>query len=145
MSDVVMYVEIIERDCSRIEWIVDELMVWGISDKNRFIPTSWHEDECLIEVNNAADFFNQKHEDKTRVAELYMSRHLLRWADNGCTVIFPQLLQCSGTTSSNVGRNTVSPRPCCRMRYCCSFILRAFQPRPLHLLSMYSLDRKSVV
>ena len=33
-----------------------------------------------------------------------MSRHSLRRTDNGCTVIFPQLLQCSGTTSSNVGR-----------------------------------------
>lgn len=39
MIDVIMYLGIIEKNYSRINEIVDELMVGGISDKNSFIPT----------------------------------------------------------------------------------------------------------
>lgn len=47
-----------------------------------------------------------------------------------CFVLQPESRPAALT--SNVGCNTVRPRPLSRMRYCCSFILRAFQPRPLH-------------
>lgn len=40
MIDEIMYLGIIEKDYSRIDEIVDELMEGGSSDKNRFISAS---------------------------------------------------------------------------------------------------------
>jgi len=56
LRDGVVFVGVVGKDCSRVDDIIDELVVGDGSDETRFILTSFHEGESLDEANMQVKF-----------------------------------------------------------------------------------------
>ena len=70
INDGVAFVGVVGNDCSRIEDIVDELVVGDGSDQNRFILTSSHEGASLAEAIEFAESLTGEYAGKVQVVRL---------------------------------------------------------------------------
>jgi len=69
IRDGVMFVGVVGYDCSKVEDIIDEIVV-GDGSREHHILTSSHADESLDEAVGFADSLTGKYEGKSQVIEV---------------------------------------------------------------------------
>ena len=70
LKDGVVFVGVVGEDCSRVEDIVDELVVGDGSIEGRFILTSFHEGQSLEEAIKFAHSLTGEYAGEVQVVEL---------------------------------------------------------------------------
>jgi len=70
LRDGVNYIAVMGHDCSRIEDIIDEILVGDASDESRFILTSFHVNQSLEEVIEFVTSLTGKYEGEVEVVDL---------------------------------------------------------------------------
>jgi hypothetical protein len=71
LSDRVAFVAVVGDDCSRVEDIIDELLVGDGSDQSRFILTSSHPGAAIAEaVEFARSLYGEYAGEEVQVVEL---------------------------------------------------------------------------
>ncbi len=70
LRDGIKWIAVVGDDCSRIESMIDELVVGDGSDLSRFIMTTWHENQSLPEVIVFMSSLTGEYVGKTRIIRL---------------------------------------------------------------------------
>ena len=70
IADGVAYVGVVGEDCSRVEDIIDELVVGDGSDQSRFILTSAHPGESVEEALEYARSLYAEYSGEVQLVEL---------------------------------------------------------------------------
>jgi hypothetical protein len=70
LNDGVIFVGVVGKDCSRVENIVDELIVGDGSNEDRSILTSFHEGESLEEAVQFAESLTGEYAGEVQVVKL---------------------------------------------------------------------------
>ena len=70
IADGVEFIAVVGTDCSRVEDIIDELVVGDTSDDGRFILTSSHPGESLASAIDFARSLSAKYAGEPQVVEL---------------------------------------------------------------------------
>jgi hypothetical protein len=70
LRDGVVFVGVVGKDCSRVDDIIDELVVGDGSDETRFILTSFHEGESLDEAIDFARSLSGEYAGEIQVVHL---------------------------------------------------------------------------
>jgi hypothetical protein len=71
IAEGVAYVGVVGQDCSRVEDIIDELVVGDGSNPERFILTASHPDESLAEAVAFAESLTGEFAGAVQVVELH--------------------------------------------------------------------------
>jgi hypothetical protein len=70
IADGVKFVGVVGEDCSRVEDIIDELVVGDGSDQQRFILTSFHDGETVAEALEFARSLTGEYAGEVQLVEL---------------------------------------------------------------------------
>jgi hypothetical protein len=70
IADGVKFVGVVGEDCSRVEDIIDELVVGNGSDEQRFILTAFHEGETVAEALEFAKSLTGEYAGEVQLVEL---------------------------------------------------------------------------
>eukprot|EP01037_Dinobryon_pediforme_P033461 gene33461-38903_t len=66
----IKWIAVVGDECSRIEDMIDELVVGDGSDLSRFIMTTWHENQSLSEVVEFMSSLKGEYAGETKVVQL---------------------------------------------------------------------------